>query len=460
MKPLRKQGIILFTILALIMVACGGSETAEETVEEAAPEVVETLDSPAVTTASTVETGVGVTSDPCPEAIGGIPTGADPSKGCIYLGLLNDYTGPFGPLGPALETGQRAFWLWANQSGGIGDYSVAIVEGYDTQYNPQKHLEGYKAQRGEVAALAMSLGTPQTQFILDDMDADNMIAAPMSWYSGWSYKESDRGLVVEFGAAYCADGMNAVDWALANLPVDIKTIGIMGFAGDYGGDYAAGVKAAAAANGLTVAWEYVVPSPEFDVSQAVGLMVTQPVDAYFPAIGPTQMAQVAGGAFQRGLTPIAMMAAPSYNDAFTAEGFALAPLFQSGSMYLMAFVAPYEADTPGHAVMRATLTAMGIDSGNLFLTAGWASQHHIKGVLEAAVKGGDLTRAGIRRAAANVYVDSDGMMPTRELGQNRADAESFVGIPDGTATSGIKLLSGNYVGPSAAGYDWEAGPCS
>ena len=85
MKPLRKQGIILFTILALIMVACGGSETAEETVEEAAPEVVETLDSPAVTTASTVETGVGVTSDPCPEAVGGIPTGADPLKGVITL---------------------------------------------------------------------------------------------------------------------------------------------------------------------------------------------------------------------------------------------------------------------------------------------------------------------------------------------------------------------------------------
>ena len=71
-----------------------------------------------------------------------------------------------------------------------------------------------------------------------------------------------------------------------------------------------------------------------------------------------------------------------------------------------------------------------------------------------------LTRAGIRRAAANVYVDSDGMMLTRELGQDRADAESFVGIPDGSVASGIKLLSGNYVGPSAAGYDWEAGPCS
>ena len=459
MKPLRKQGIIIFSILALVLAACGGGTT-EETVEEAAPEVVETLDSPAVTTAAGVKTGVGVTSEPCPEEIGGVPTGADPSKGCIYLGMLNDYTGPYAAVAPALETAQRGFWLWANTTGGIGDYSVAIIEGADTSFNPQKHLEQYNAQRDKVAALAMTLGTNQTLFILDEMDKDNMIGAPMSWYSGWSYKSLDKGLVVEFGAAYCADGMNALDWALSNLPVDIKTIGIMGFAGDYGGDWAEGIKYAAERNGITVAWEYLPPTLEFDVAQAVGLMVTQPVDAYFPAVNPGNMAQVAGGAFQQGLTPIAMMAAPSYNDAFVQEGFPLKPLFESGSMYSMAWVAPYEADTAGHAVMRATLTAMGIDSGNLFITAGWASQHHIRGVLEAANKGGDLTRAGIRRAAANVYVDSDGMMPTRELGQNRADAESFVGIPDANSASGIKLLAGNYVGPSAAGYDWEAGPCS
>jgi len=73
MKPLRKQGIIIFSILALVLAACGGDTTEETTVEETTPEVVETLDSPAVTTASGVETGVGVTSDPCPEAIGGIP---------------------------------------------------------------------------------------------------------------------------------------------------------------------------------------------------------------------------------------------------------------------------------------------------------------------------------------------------------------------------------------------------
>ena len=358
-----------------------------------------------------------------------------------------------------LETGQRAFWLAVNSTGGIGGYSVAITEGQDTGYNPQKHLEGYNAIRNDVAALAMSLGTPQTVFILDELDADNMVSAPMSWYSGWSYKSVDRGLVVEFGSAYCADGMNAVDWAVDNYPAPIKKIGIIAYQGDYGGDWAAGVRKAATRNGLEIAWEYIPPVTEFDITQAAGLLVTQPVDAYFPALSPSLMAQVIGGAAQAGVIPLAMLAAPSYNDAFVQEGFPLKAVFESGAVYTMAFVDPFEADTAGHAAMRATLGNF-TDSASTFLVAGWASQYHLKGVLEAAIKGGDLTRAGIRRAAANVNVESEGMMPTRELGQNRADADSSIGQPDGSIPSGSRSLASRYVGKTAAAYDWDAGPCS
>ena len=83
----------------------------------------------------------------------------------------------------------------------------------------------------------------------DEMDKDDMIAAPMSWWSGWSYKEGDRGLGIEFGSSYCAQGMNIVDWGVETLPVPIKTIGFIGYAGDYAADFLAGVKAAAATNG-------------------------------------------------------------------------------------------------------------------------------------------------------------------------------------------------------------------
>ena len=171
MKPMRERGVIIFSILLLVLAACGGGAT-EETSEPVEEVVAESLDSPAVTTAKAVKTGKGITDEPCPEAVGGIPTGANPAQGCIYLGLLNDYTGPFAAASVALETGQRAFWLYVNSTGGIGGYSVAISEGQDTAYNPQKHLEGYNAIRNDVAALAMSIGTPQTVFILDELDAD------------------------------------------------------------------------------------------------------------------------------------------------------------------------------------------------------------------------------------------------------------------------------------------------
>ena len=227
-----------------------------------------------------------------------------------------------------------------------------------------------------------------------------------------------------------------------------------------GYDWAAGVEIAAEANGITVAWSYLPPATEFDVAQAVGLMVTQPVDAYFPALGPTAMAQVAGGAFQQGLTPFAMMAAPSFNDSFVREGFALAPLFTSGTMYVTAFTQPYEADTPGHAAMRATFDAVGQATGNLFVTAGWTSQYHLRDVLKAAIKGGDLTRAGIRRAAANVDVSSDQMMPIKNLGRDGGLTETYVGVPTADNLSGINTLAWPYTGPTAADYDWTAAPCS
>ena len=467
MKLLRKQSIIIFSILALILVACGGAadESSEEE-EVATTEVTETLDSPAVTTASQVKTGVGITEEPCPEVISNIPTGADPTKGCIYLGMLNDYSGPYGAAGPALDIGQRAFWLWANSTGGIGDYSVAIKEGFDAQYNPQKHLEGYNSLKDEVAGFSMSLGTPQTQFILENLKEDNLVAVPMSWWSGWAYKDVDASTVIEFGTQYCADGMNAVDWADENLAtltggaVDMKTIGIIGYVTDYGLDFSFGIKQAAEAAGIEVAWEYLAPPTEFDVAHAVGLLATKPVDAYFLATGLSVAPQIAGGAAQLGVTSAGMFLGTSYNDAFVAEGSAVKGLFESGLIYAMSFgVAPYEADTVGHATMRATLSQI-TDSASTFFVGGWASQYNLKGVLEAALKGGDLTRAGIVRAAANVTVTSDGMMVEKKLGSGLPDIGSTFSIPDGSIGSGAKLLAKDYVGSTAKSYDWAAGPCS
>ena len=53
---------------------------------------------------------------------------------------------------------------------------------------------------------------------------------------------------MESGAPYCMEAMNAVDYAVEES--DAKSVMSIGFEGDYGGDSAGGVEAAAEANGM------------------------------------------------------------------------------------------------------------------------------------------------------------------------------------------------------------------
>ena len=312
-----------------------------------------------------------------------------------------------------------------------------------------------------MADFVSMIGILQTQFIIDEMNESDTIAAPIGWCSGWSYRSADKGLAIEFGSSYCAQGMNIVDWGVENLPVPIKKIGLIAYVNPgYADDYFAGVKAAATVNGIEIVWEYVPPVTEFDVAAAVGLMATQPVDAVYMATDPTRTSQISGGAAQLGVVPLTFMAAPAFNEAFVADGSPIQALFTSGAFYTAAWIDPYEANTPGHAAMRATWSgAMGQTSASSYVVAGWSSQYHLKGVLEAALKGGDLTKAGIRRAAEKVNVDSDGMMPVRTLGVSKAETSTSITAPDASIASGTRLVKENYSGPTAASHDWSK-PCA
>ena len=95
----------------------------------------------------TYATDVGVTSDPCPDAV-------NEDNGCIYLGTLSDLTvGPFAAAGPLIIDGQEAFWQRVNEDGGIGGYDINVTEYVrDNLYNPQTHKQVYGEIEGEVHA--------------------------------------------------------------------------------------------------------------------------------------------------------------------------------------------------------------------------------------------------------------------------------------------------------------------
>ncbi len=461
--------VIVIAVFAMLAAACtqGGGETTTT----AAP----TTTAPTATTAAgegtttteammeAVKTGVGITSEPCPDG--------NPDRGCIYLAIIDDETGPFAATAPALVGGQKAFWAVTNAEGGIGgEFDVAIPDEFvkDGQYKPDVTVQQYTQVADEVVGLAMLLGTPQGIATLDSLNADNTIAAPMTWWSGWTFESVDHGLVLEFGTSYCFEGMNALDWAVGAVPAAgrdaVAKVGILKFPTDYGNDYAVGVNEAAAANGLEVAWEVpIIPvSAGGDPTQAeaVAQVVSDPVDVVFVVSGPSELAPIVGGAAQQlgADAPIIIGAAPTWNPGLMQT--AAAPAFESGIYFQSAFTGPWDYDSVGHEKMR---TALGDVPGNFFFVAGWESQYAIRAALQAAYEAGDLTKAGIAAAARSLAnVDYDGMMPSRSFAGDPNDVaprETLIAKVDTSATDFTSVAQDFFVGPTAKAYNFTE-PCA
>ncbi len=464
MRATYRKGLAAIAVLSLVMAACAQEA---ETTTTAAPTpdttVAATPDTTAAATPDTtmeemmIATDVGVTEEPCP--------GGNPDRGCIYLGVLTDESGPFQAAAPALYGAQQLFWGTVNAGDGIGGaYDVALPEDLkkDTAYAPDKFVADYNQIAGDVAAIAQSLGTSQSIAAIPDYERDNTVAAPMSWWSGWSFEDN----IIEFGTNYCFEAMNAIDWAMGAFPAadrELSTIGILAIPNDYGLDYGAGVKLAAEANGLEIIWEQaVIPASaggDPTQTEAVAKVAGEAPDLVILVVGPSETAAIVGGvAQQMGATaPLFIGAAPSWNSALLAS--AAAPAFEAGIFFQSSFVPGWDTDSVGHEKMRQAVGSIGQDP-NDFWISGWVSQYGLKAALDGAYANGDLTKAGIVSAAlALETVDYEGMMPERSFAGDPNDVfprESVMGAYSPDASTGIATVQDFFVGPTASAFEFTA----
>jgi ABC-type branched-subunit amino acid transport system substrate-binding protein len=352
-----------------------------------------------------VETGVGVTSEPCPEAV-------DDAKGCIYLGVISDLTvGPFASFGSAVTEANRAFWERVNADGGIGDYEVDVTTFVkDNEYNPEVHRRAYREIEGDILALAQTLGSPTTAAIIEDMDAESVLGVPAGWTSGWAFQDS----ILVPGANYCYDGMNTVDWMVEEQ--ETASVLAVGYPGDFGDDAAYGASVAAKAHGLEFSSVTTTPGPE-NQTAAITQIVESAPDLVIVTMGSSDMATIVGESVARGYDGQFVGHSLTWNPGLLdspAIG-ALEEHFLGSSMW-----GPWNAETAGHEAMREALDAEQPSDGYV---AGWVLQYPLKAALEAAVENGDLTRTGLIEAARSLSkVDYEDMLP--------AEAGNFAGGPD------------------------------
>lgn len=457
---MKKRWLIsLVAVFALVVAACSPDDAATTTT---APAATTTTGPDATTTTAPeeIQYDIGVTEAPCDDAV-------NEGNGCIYLGIISDLTvGPFRALGVPLTAAQTHFWEAVNDDGGLDGFDVIIRDEdvLDNEYTPEAHAAAYEALSGRVAALAQTLGTPTTQAILSRMAQDNTVGAPASWWSGWSFPDVDQGVLLESGASYCFEAMNGMAFMSQALDEGF-TWALIRFGGDYGGDYASGAKIAASQLGLG--------EPLFEHEQtsfaaggapdeAVGLILQHRPFLIVMVTGPTEMATIAGGAFQAGHQQFQILgASPTWNVALTANE-QLMPLLEAVYKGTVPW-GPWDTDTPGHAAMRAAAEAN--DQGpNGAYNAGWVWQYPMKALLEAAIASGDLTKANLAALSDELSgVDYQGMLPERSFAgspEDNAVRGSMVVQADSTAADGVSVISpgGVFVSPIAEAYPYN-GPC-
>lgn len=399
----------------------------------------------------------GVTPDPCVNPAGGTYT---PGNGCIYLGILSDLTvGPFSALGPVIQTGQQDFWGRVNKSGGIGGFDIDIdTYTKDTRYSPQDHNQAYNQIEPNILMLAQTLGTETTESILKNMDEDDVLAAPLGWWSGFHFENNSLGLVLPSGYSYCLESMLGLDWFSSSGPRKIGAIAVVGYRGDYGGDVRAGAEIWASENEvpfkgfITTATNALVGSQD----AAVSAVLSSGADVVLLGVGPLEAAEIVGKVAIMGGSPGSIMflgAGPTWNPALlnTPSAPALVSLYTH--------VAPWEdyiGSSEGHAAMREAFgSKTPINAG---YSAGWVFQYPVKALLEAAAASGDLTRANLRSLVDGLEVDYEGVLPATRMGGepgagvSRSATISRVSIG---SPNGLETVVAGFTGPTADAFVYE-----
>lgn len=401
-------------------------------------------DTTATPDAAGVKTDFGVTKEACPAAV-------DKAKGCIYLGTISDLTvGPFAPLAVPITKAQAAFWNRVNKAGGIGGYEIDVSKYVkDNKYNPQTHNEVYQEIKPNILALAQTLGSPTTAAIIADLKSSSIVAVPASWTSAWSFED----VILESGANYCVESMNAIDY-YKGVKADLKSVMAVHYAGDYGDDGAAGAKYAAEKLGLTFTNVKTDPGQDKQAG-AVSAIVAGKPDLVILTTAPAEAAAIVGGSAAQGFTGKFIGTSPTWNPALNASPAAAA----IGALYLQS--GPWQSwgsDTAGHKAMREALTPTPSPLSDGY-TAGWVWSYPLKAALEKAAANKDLTRAGVLAAAkALTSVDYEGMLPSGAgnyaAGPNAGQVRSSViSKPDKTAPTGVTEVQKPTVGATAQAFD-------
>ncbi|HSR45926.1 MAG TPA: ABC transporter substrate-binding protein [Acidimicrobiia bacterium] len=395
----------------------------------------------------------------------------------IYVGVLADLTGPFSGTVVDVVDAQLAFWSRLNDEGGIGGRQVEVLIA-NTGYDLATHVEKYAALKDRVVMFAHSTGSQQTLAVLPNLVEDNLLALPVTWYSGWSDPVLGRNLL-ETGSNYCMEAINTISYLADQHGAtagDAMKIALVTFPDDFGRDSAAGVRYAAEQLGVEIVYDgegTVIPGQ--DLRPVAAEIAASGADYTWMATDPVSLVEIVGTALQLGYTGRWGVAMVSFSDRLLSTALGE---YMADNMFMSTLILPLGAEADGMQEVVAVLTDAYPDRyPSTGLIEGYLEFVVAKTVLERATELGDLTPGGVVAAAgrigslsygglapSNIYSGDAASTVTRATAIYRPDKALFDaqgGLEATLAAGAVSPLSpirGFTASPLAADYDFQ-GPC-
>jgi ABC-type branched-subunit amino acid transport system substrate-binding protein len=452
----KPKWLALFLALGLVLAACGGGGGGDTTTSAAAeeePTTTAAAEEEPTTTAAAEEPAAEIATD----------VGVDLEASTITIGLLSDLSGPFSPLVQVINAGHDLYWASVNEAGGINGLNVQL-EVRDTAYVVDQHVQLYEELKTQVVAFGHSTGSPHTVAINPSLQADGILAIPLTWYSGWSDPAINANLVPH-GVPYCIEAMNMIEYLTTQAP-DATTIAIASSPGDYGQDSNAGAVLVAEALGLEVVYDgtgqIVATDPATIANVATGIAGSG-AELVWVTTDPTSFGGVYGQALAAGFSGALWSGAgPSWNPALIGPESPIAePL--ANDFYISQYYTPWATDTPGNQMVRDLVEAAGQPPLDYY-AEGFIEAKIMHEALLAAHESGDMTQAGVLAAAKSLEsVTFDGLAPDETYvgeANERLQRLQYISRPDleglaGGTSTGATLIETDYTSPTAAAYEFS-----
>jgi len=337
--------------------------------------------------------------------------------------LLSDLSGQFSSLVQLIVAAHEVYWDNVNANGGINGLEVDVVS-VDTEYLSDVHVQRYEELKDEVVAFGHSTGSPQTVAIIPQLEADGILAIPLTWYSGWTDPNYNSNLLPH-GTNYCIESMNVISYIAEQVVDGATTIALASVPGDYGLDSMEGAKMAAEGLGLEIVYDgsgQIIPGDEASFASVANGIVGVDPDIVYMTASPLQWGPIFGQALAAGFTTAHWSGAgPSYNPAFIAPDSAIAEAVAGMSTW-GSYYSLWSQDEPGVADAKELLLDSGrVDRPVSAYFEGFVEARIMHAALEAAYESGDMTQAGVLAAGKSLEnVSFDDLAPD----------ESYVGTPN------------------------------